>query len=305
MKNTIKLLVLSLAALAFAACPAGDGGNTNTGNENAGADPAKTLAATLESTEKEAYEAWKKKDGKFFNDFLTDGFVGVGQTGRGPKDGVEKGISENPCEVESYSTSDAKARELADGVALLTMKLESIETCDGKTTPSPEWSATVYVKDGDNWKAAYHQTMPTAKAKGVYPAGAPGDKPGDDADEELTKKLAENTKAGWDAWAKKDTSWFEENVAKEYTAITTRSGRSNREQRLKFHGSHGCEAKNISHSDHRSTKINDNVVLLTFKASFDATCDGSPVFSPVWTSSLWVKDGENWKSTFYMATPAA
>ena len=309
MKNLIWVLVLSLAAFTFSSCDgAGEYTNTNAGNENAnaGADPAKELATTLAETEKKAYEAWKKKDGKYFDDFLTDGFTGVSRNGRNVKAGVSETISKNPCEIKSYSTSDEEAVDLGDGIALLTMKVTEEVICDGKAEPSPQWAATIYVKDGGSWKAAYHQTVATPDAKGEYPAApeGAGDKPADDADKEMTATLSEASKAGWEAWSKKDTKWFDENWGDKYVSITGTAGRSDRATGLKFHGEHKCEIKSIKHDGHRTAKISDNVVLFTYK-SVDGACDGTAVANPIWASSIHVKDGEKWKVAFYMGTPGA
>ncbi|HUF04305.1 MAG TPA: nuclear transport factor 2 family protein [Aridibacter sp.] len=193
MKNILWTVVLAFAALSFTAClPAGDTTNTNTENTNT-AEPAEDLAKTLTDRSKEAEEAWKSKDGKFFEGFLADGFVGVGRFGRGTKEIVPKAISENPCEVKSDSVSGQEAVELGEGVALLTEKFEREVVCDGKTLPSPTWAATVFVKEGDTWKGAYHQTLPAPDAKGEYPAppeGA-GDKPPAEGDAELTSTLSD------------------------------------------------------------------------------------------------------------------
>jgi len=307
MKNIIWVLLLALAAISFGSCNgAGETANTNAGNTNAVTKPAKDLATTLADTEKTAYEAWKKKDGKFFDGFLTDGFVGVSRTGRGQKAGVSKSISENPCEVKSYSTSDAEAVELGEGIALLTMKVASEVSCDGKASPSPQWAATIYVKDGDDWKAAYHQTRATADAKGEYPKApeGAGDKPADDSDKETTATLSAMDKAGWESWTKRDTKWFEENWADTHVSITP-EGRSDRATRLKFHGEHKCEVKSVSHEGQRTSKISDNVVLLTYKSNVDGACDGTAIPKAIWASSIYVKHGEKWKSIFYMLTPAA
>ena len=78
----ISLILLTLTAAAlFAACgaPVANTGNNaaNVGNTNANAKPAAappTLAA-LKDLETKAFEAYKNKDGKFFEGFLDEKFV--------------------------------------------------------------------------------------------------------------------------------------------------------------------------------------------------------------------------------------
>lgn len=308
MKKASLVIALAFTALFFSACPP-PADNTNTNSENTNTNTAtespKELATTLADLEKGAYDAVKSKNGQFFEGFLADGFVGVGRFGRGGKAEIPKRIADNPCNYKSISTSDAEAVELGDGVALLTMKLTEDGECGGKAVPSPQWVATIYVKDGDSWKAAYHQTVPAPDAKGEPAAQPEGvkDTPPADADAELTAALSEKLKAGWEAWSKNDAKWFEDNTSADYVSITATEGRSDRATRIKFQGEHKCEVKSITHDGQRTTKFSDNVVLVTYKSMVEGTCDGNAMPGAIWSSSIFVKEGDTWKPAFYMGTP--
>ena len=287
--------------------------NTNAGNSNTASlpantatAPAKDLKTTLAEVENSAYEAWKKKDGKFFEEFLTDNYVGVRGSGRGGHEGTVKSISDFPCDVKSTSTADEDAVELADGVVLFTGKDTSVVECDGKGTPSPLWAATVYVKDGDKWKAAYHQVAPTKDTKGenpTMPADAPKPKPLEDANKEITAKLSETEKSLWEAWAKKDTKPFEEALADNFSEISM-DGRVDRAAAIKGIGEHKCEVKSHSLSDFHTSKISDDIYVLSYKGTADATCDGKPAPMTMWVSTIMKKDGDSWKGLFHMSSPA-
>lgn len=308
MKRASLVIALALTALFFSACPPpADNTNTNSENANTATEPAKELSTTLADLEQGAYDAVKAKNGQFFEGFLDDGFVGVGRFGRGGKADVPKMITDNPCDIKSISTSDAEAVELGEGVALLTMKLTEDGECEGKAVPSPQWAATVYVKDGDAWKAAYHQTVPAPDAKGELPERPESakDTPPADADAELTAALSEKLKAGWEAWSKNDAKWFEENTSADYVSVTGTEGRSDRATRIKFQGEHKCEIKSISHDSQRTTKLSDNVVMVTYKSVVEGTCEGNAFPDAIWATSIFVKDGDNWKPAFYMGTPGA
>ena len=71
---TIKYFVLTAAAaLVFTACREMHRRTSNTAEKTAPAAPTKDALVTLE---KSAYEAWKSKDAKFWDTFLSDKFVG-------------------------------------------------------------------------------------------------------------------------------------------------------------------------------------------------------------------------------------
>ena len=97
----ISLITLTLAAGAFfAACgvPADNKPAANNGNAvNANTAKPTAVAPTKEALmtlERSAYEAWKTKDAKFWDTFLTDDFVGYGMTGRLDRTAAIKEYSE-------------------------------------------------------------------------------------------------------------------------------------------------------------------------------------------------------------------
>ncbi len=310
MKNLAWVLLFTISIIGFGCGESGTTPNntagSNTENTNAGAAPATDYKAAVVDLENQANNAWMKKDGKFFEGFLADGFVGVGGHGREGKAMVLKSISESPCEVKSVSVGDDQAVELGEGAVLLTSKTTADYKCDDKAGPSPEWSATVFVKDGDKWKGFYHQSAPTADTKGEYPpmpADAPKPAAMEDTNKDITPKLVETEKSLWDAFAKKDAKPFEDALAENFTAINA-TGRENRAESLKSYADHKCEIKSHSLSDFHTSKISDDLYLLTYKADQDGACEGNPLPKTMWFSTIVKKDGDAWKAVFHMGTPA-
>src|SRR5437868_11119612 len=62
------------------------------------------IKETLIGLEKQSWEAWKKRDGKFFQQFLSDDHVEIGFGGSTDKTSVVSGVSSPECVVKSYST---------------------------------------------------------------------------------------------------------------------------------------------------------------------------------------------------------
>jgi len=316
MKKVVSLLFILSLSLLIAAC----GGTETAENSNRNsAEPAKSLEATLTDLDKSAGEAMIKKDGRFFERFLANGFVG--QTPDGPVDKavVVKMLGENDCDIKSTSSSGVKVTELADGVALFTGKSSSEGTCGGAAIPEA-YFATLYVKEGDNWKAAFYQDVSIppkedAKADGAAkkeekPAAGGEEKkegatikPNIQNDEVLAKMFAGKESELWMAWAKKDTKPFEEALADNYSEIGDK-GVMDRAAAIKDVAENKCEVTGTSVTEVKATKVNDNFVIVTYKGTAKGTCDGKAMPDiPLYTSSIWMKDGDSWKGVFHMFTP--
>ena len=314
-----------LAAL-FAACPAGTETNTAT-NENTVEKPKTVEAAVLEVDDTFS-AAGEKKDGKFFDANLTDNFVGVAPNGLWDKAMVVKMIGDDKCENKSAPSTDRKVTELGEGTALLTGKGSGERTCDGNTTKSTENYAVLFVKDGETWKAAYYQTIPTSKPEeakaddskkeGEKPAAnaeAKKEEPAAEAkkeeappapkfqnDEAMAKTLLETEKKLWEAWSKNDTKPFEELLAANFMSYSA-DGLGDRASEIKSIGEGGCKINSFSLGDGTAVKVNDGLYIFTYKGNQDGTCGGEALDKVVYTTTIFTKDGDTWKPVFHMNTP--
>ena len=174
MNKIVYLMFLAVIAAIFTGCtpPA----NTNTAanantNANTKPGPAAPTVAALKEIETKAFEAYKNKDGKFFEGMLDDKFVMGGMAGQKvDKAATVKEISEHKCVINSFAFADEKMVPLGADAAAIVMKVTVDGTCpDAKGTqekmPSPAMSASVYVRSGETWKAAYHNEIPVVDPK--------------------------------------------------------------------------------------------------------------------------------------------
>lgn len=313
----ISSIVLTLTAAAFfAACGAPAGNNAPAANNanaaNASnANSAKPVAAAptkeaLMTLEKSGWEAWKNKDAKFWDSFLSDKYIGFDAKGRTDKATAIKSLTDPKTTVKSYSLSDEQMTLLGPDAALLTFKGTQDYTTDGKPGPSPTWSASVYVRDGDKWKAAYYNEMlaadpkapPAKPAKPAATAKPAADvKPADAA----TEALLTVEKKGWEFWKNRDAKGIEPMLAKDLSIIDSGS-RYDYAATMKLWFESKCDIKSYSLSDAASTSFTKEMSILTFKASASGTCDGQALGS-TWSTSIYVKDGETWKLAFASNTP--
>jgi hypothetical protein len=128
--------------------------------------PAKPAAASDESVrtmlidlEKQSWEAWKTRDGKFFDGFLSDDHVELGPGGPAGKKAIVDFVGSPVCVVKNYSVDSFKVTIFNDNAALVTYHAAQDTTCGGKPVPSPVWINSLFIKRGSHWlNAAYQQT---------------------------------------------------------------------------------------------------------------------------------------------------
>jgi hypothetical protein len=304
-----RMRLTTAAAFLFAAANvlSGDANAATVAEQAASAGPTQAVLLSLETS---AYEAWKSKDAKFWEAFLSDKFVGWGSSGRLDKASATREYTGADCEIESYAISDVQLTPLGQDAAVITHKITVNGTCGGQKNPPASWAATVYVRDGSHWKAAFHAqaaiidpAAPPVKPVGKNAGGEPKQSKPADGDA-LTNALLPREKAVWEAWKDHD--------AKRMDALTTTNMQfinifgihlATKAEALKNWSGEGCNVKTISLTDAAATMISPTVGILTFHASADGTCFGQKV-GPVWGSSIYVKDGDTWKWNFGINLPA-
>lgn len=319
MKRSILFI---LAAVLFAAC----GGtvvdnkapNTNTGNSNtAKSGPAPPTKEALLARESKAFEAWKNKDGKYFEDFLADNFVGFDEKGnRIGKAAAVKMITESKCDVKSSVISDEQMTPVDADTAVLTLKATQDYTCDGKTGPPVAWGATVFTRSGDTWKAVYHNEIPVTDPKAAPPppppVSAPAAKPADTkpaVDQKPTDPVTESylaaVKKGWEAWKNRDAAAFENIVTKDIVVIDTAGNRFDKAGAIKSWTVPKCDIKGYSLTDASGISLSKTSGLLTLKGTADGSCEGAErQIEAIWGTYVLVKDGDTWKAAMIFETPA-
>ena len=155
MRKTGILVITALFAAMMAACggtaenkPA-NVANTNT---NTVADQGPTVAM-LKELETKAFEAYKNKDTKYFDTFLASNFVGFNKGEKHDRAAVLKMIGEHKDDIKGFTFSEERITKISPTAAVLTAKVVTDGTMDGKKAPDAI-SSTLYVKEGTAWKAA-------------------------------------------------------------------------------------------------------------------------------------------------------
>ena len=309
----VKYFVLTAAAaLVYTACAenalANNANAAKTAEKTAPAGPTKVALVTLE---KSAYAAWKSKDAKFWDTFLSDKFVGWSSAGRLDKASATKEFTGADCAIKSYALSDEQMSPLGKAAALITYKITVDGTCGGHEVPTTGWAASVYVRDGDKWKGTFHAEAPVVDPKAA-PA-KPADKtkaPHKDqaqpaAPDAGTDAMLAVEKTVWEAWRAHDGKKLEVLTAKDISFINIFGTYfATKADALKDWTGAGCDVKSVSVTEAARTMLSPTTGILTFKGTADGTCYGQKVNSVIWGTSVYVKHGDAWKWTFGINVPA-
>ncbi len=314
--NRLKYMALvAIAAFVLTGCePAANNAAGNAtaknANSNANANTNTSTAAAptvdaLMTLERSAYEAFKNKNAKFWEDFLASNFVGVGPQGIMDRAAAMKVYAGADCEIKSNSSSDPQVTQLSPDAAVLTHKATQDGTCGGQKVPENAWVASMYIREGGEWKAAFHAEYPIAdpNAKPAASAANPASTSSTAAPADATTEalLARERKA-WEDWSAKEAKGLESWAAPNMITFTDK-GREDRAGAIKTWTSDDCQVKSTSFSDPASKSYGPNLALLTFKATVDGKCGGSAV-PPLTGATIYTKEGETWNAAFTVNVPA-
>jgi len=114
----------------------------------------------LSANENALWTAWKNKDAKPFQMWLSADSVNVGDQGVGTKKEVTEMMASMPCEVKSFTLSDWKLTMLNPSTAVITYKGTQDGSCGGTALPAAVWASSIWVQRGSKWQAAFHQETP-------------------------------------------------------------------------------------------------------------------------------------------------
>jgi hypothetical protein len=276
-----------------------------TAETTASAQPTQTA---LDALEQSAYGAWKAKNAKFWEDFLSDQFVGWGAAGRLDKASATREYTGADCQIQSYALSGEQTSPLGKQAMLITHKISVDGACGGQKLPAASWAAGIYVRHGDHWQGAFHAEAPIidAKAAAVKPisqkdlhiARSHGGR-GARTDAMLTAE-----RDVWEAWRQHDAKKMAALTAADISFINIfGTYLANKTDALKDWAGVGCDVAKVTIADAEGTMLSPAAGILTFKATADGTCYGQKV-GAVWGTTIYLKEGDTWKWRFGINLPA-
>ena len=118
------------------------------------------LKQSLIALEKQSWVAWQKRDGAFYQKFLSDDHVEVGGRGTSSKKEVVDFVGSPVCVVTSYSVDNFNVTILDADAALIVYHAAQDTKCGGRQVPSPAWVSSLYIRRGGKWLNAMYQQTP-------------------------------------------------------------------------------------------------------------------------------------------------
>lgn len=119
----------------------------------------------------------------------------------------------------------------------------------------------------------------------------------------LEAHLTTLERQSWVAWKARDGSFFQNFLSDDHVEVGT-SGIATKPQVVAFVGSPACTVSDYTVTHFHLTRFGASTALLTYLAEQSTTCNGAPVPSPTWVSSLFVLRNGKWQNALYQHTRA-
>jgi hypothetical protein len=120
-------------------------------------DDDAAVEEALVSLEKQSWVAWKNRDGKFFEGFLSDDHIEIHPNGPAGKRVVVDSVTSTACRVESYALGAMTFTRIAADVAVLVYRAEQNTLCGDRAVPSPVWTTSLFARRGGQWLNVLYQ----------------------------------------------------------------------------------------------------------------------------------------------------
>ena len=260
---------------------------------------ASDLTGKLGALEEQSYAAWKSGDTKFWTTFLSEKFVGWGRSGRLDKSAAKHVLSGEGCQIVSYRLTDSQISQLTPNAAVLTHKTEVNGACDCEQLPPASYTATVYVREAGQWKAAFRaQSAIADPMKATKPAASDIWNGGPTHSDAATQTLLVRERAVWSAWKDRDAKRIDALLGTSIQFIDIFGDHiATRLETLKVWSGNGCDIKSFDIGGAKATMFAPDFGILTVRATTDGKCFGQDVW-PIWGTTLYVKHGNTWLWSF-------
>ena len=107
-----------------------------------------------------------------------------------------------------------------------------------------------------------------------------------------------------EAYAKGDSKFFEGMLSDKFVVLSGSGQRMDKASTVKMIAGVKCDIKSMDLSEPAMSMIDADTYALSYKATWDGTCNGPDgksmnVPSPVRSASIWVRSGDKWQAVFH------
>lgn len=111
-------------------------------------------------------------------------------------------------------------------------------------------------------------------------------------------------KSLWEGWKNHDAAPFEKYLAEGAINVGGSGFEVGKAANVAAIKASDCKVTSFSLGEITVTRFGESTIVLTYTAAQDATCKGEKVPPKVLASSVWVKQGADWRSAVYHESPA-
>lgn len=280
------------------------------------------MTDALLALERTAHRAYFRGDAASLGRLLSDRFVMLGPGGSRMSKGVTtRRVAGVRCDVEDgWTLDEPRLTRIGADVYVLIYRgtFEGTCTMDGETReiPSPVRAATVWVRSGERWRAAFHGENPIfdPRAAAASPPGPSVAEAAAKEDEEIAPDVglatpAEHPDTGaleaietsvWEAWMNRDGGTLEDRTARSLAFVDIfGNATSGKAETIEFWIGHACDLQSARVVDGAATSLSPSIAMLTFRGILEGTCGGQEV-PPIHGTSVYTREGDAWKLAFTM-----
>lgn len=303
--NRVRLPIWTfLVAATLAAC-GGDAARPTVEVPTPVAEPPSVEA--LLALETRAREARLRGDSSVFAGLSSERFVMRRGRERIDKAGALKRIASVRCDLTTWSLDDPWIARVDADTYVLSYRGTWDGTCTGADgvsiqIQSPTRAATIWVRGGDGWRAAFHGENPI-----LDPDDSPGAAPARPTETVETMPAGPNTsalvaveRAVWEAWMAHDADALTRLTAEDLSFIDIfGNDYSNKTDTIEAWSGSICDVNAVDVADGVATALSPTVELLMHEGTAEGTCYGERV-PAVHGNSVYVREGDAWRLAFTM-----
>ncbi len=118
------------------------------------------------------------------------------------------------------------------------------------------------------------------------------------ASETPEAELVALEKASWEAWKARDASFYERTLSDDHMDVHG-FGIADKAAVVATVGSPACVVEGYTLDGFRFRALGADAAMLTYRAEQKTTCNGKPVPSPVWVSSVYSRRDGRWVNVLF------
>lgn len=120
---------------------------------------------------------------------------------------------------------------------------------------------------------------------------------------DLKDELIAREKAEWQAWANGDGEAYRDWLTEDATFAVAGDGlTTGRDAIIADISSHDCEIKDLDFADFNLRQLSPDVAVLTYTATSETTCQGQKLPGALYATSIYVRQGSEWRLASYQET---